>query len=234
MHIHQSHHDHNNDYAPINHNHDQKYAPITHDHDLDYSAINHGHTVADVTGLQTALDGKADDIDLDGKADVNHSHSYESLTDIPTSFKPEAHNHTISNVVALQTKLNAKADLDHGHAIVDITGLQTALDGKPSQGDLDLKANKGDSYTKAETYRKSELYNRTEIDQMTMGEGGGSPIIVEDNLESTNPNNALSSNQGRILNETKAPIDHDHEMTDITGLQPALDGKADMQSQSRS
>ena len=59
------------------------------------------------------------------------------MTDIPTSFKPEAHNHTISNVVALGSALNAKADLDHDHAIADITGLQTALDGKPSQGDLD-------------------------------------------------------------------------------------------------
>ena len=97
---------------------------------------------------------------LQEKQMLNHSHSYGSLTDIPTSFKPEAHNHTISNVVALQTKLNEKADLDHSHSygsltdipttftpavhnhgISDVTGLQAALDGKTTSAYVDAGDN---------------------------------------------------------------------------------------------
>jgi len=98
--------------------------------------------------------------------------------------------------------------LEHQHGILDITGLQPALDGKMDDGD---------AYLKTETYNKGEVYNRTEIDQMTMGDGGGSPVIVEDNLMSTSTTNALSSNQGRILEETKADINHTHPeyLTDI-------------------
>ena len=75
----------------------------------------------------------------------------------------------------------------------------------------------GDAYLKTQTYSKGEVYNRTEIDQLTMGDGGGSPVIVEDNLMSVSTTNALSSNQGRILDETKADINHTHPeyLTDV-------------------
>jgi len=149
--------------------------------------VDHDHAIADVTGLQPALDGKVDDAEMINKADV-----------------------------------------DHVHEIADVTGLQVALDGKMDDGD---------AYLKTQTYSKGEVYNRTEIDQMTMGTGGGSPVIVEDNLMSTSTTNALSSNQGRILDETKSDIDHVHtqyalvdhihDLGDVTGLVEALDGKAD-------
>ena len=45
-------------------------------------------TLSAQTDLQTALDGKADDADLAGKADVNHTHDFASLTAIPTTFTP--------------------------------------------------------------------------------------------------------------------------------------------------
>jgi hypothetical protein len=58
--------------------------------------------IADISGLQTALDGKA----------------------------PTSHSHAISDVTNLQTTLDGKASVTHSHAISDVTGLQTALDGK--------------------------------------------------------------------------------------------------------
>ena len=67
-----------------------------------YAQKDHDHEVGDVTGLQTALDGKA-------AAD---------------------HDHEVGDVTGLQTALDAKAAADHDHAIGDVTGLQTALDGK--------------------------------------------------------------------------------------------------------
>lgn len=43
------------------HDHDADYAELSHDHDADYAAASHSHAISDVTGLQTALDGKVDD-----------------------------------------------------------------------------------------------------------------------------------------------------------------------------
>jgi hypothetical protein len=45
-------------YALTGHNHDGVYSVTGHDHSGVYSAVGHGHAIADVTGLQTELDGK--------------------------------------------------------------------------------------------------------------------------------------------------------------------------------
>ena len=69
---------------------------------LGAAAASHGHAIADVTNLQTALDGKA----------------------------AAAHTHAIGDVTNLQAALDGKAAASHTHAIADVTNLQTALDGK--------------------------------------------------------------------------------------------------------
>ena len=72
----------------------------------------HTHAVADVTGLQSALDGKQP----------------------AGSYAPTSHVHTIANVTGLQAALDGKqpagsyAAASHTHTIADVTGLQTALD----------------------------------------------------------------------------------------------------------
>ena len=67
-----------------------------------FAGASHAHAIGDVTGLQTALDGKA----------------------------ASSHAHAIGDVTGLQTALDGKAVSSHAHAIADVTGLQTALDGK--------------------------------------------------------------------------------------------------------
>jgi BppU N-terminal domain/Phage tail repeat like len=125
-------------------------------------------------------------------ADAGHTHP-EYLTSIPAEYLTETEG---------DLKYQASGSIPvHDHVVGDVTGLQLELDGKMDDGD---------AYLKTETYNKGEVYNRTEIDQMTMGDGGGSPVIVEDNLMSNSTSNALSSNQGRILDETKADINHTH------------------------
>ena len=59
--------------------------------------------IAKITGLQDALDAKADD---------DHDHA---------------------GVYATPAQVNAKADQDHDHAIADVTGLQDALDALDSR-----------------------------------------------------------------------------------------------------
>jgi hypothetical protein len=135
---------------------------------------------------------------IEGDASYQPKGTY--LTDIPAEYLTEVEG---------DARYQASGSIPaHDHEIADVTGLQTALDGKMDDGD---------AYLKTQTYSKGEVYNRTEIDQLTMGAGGGSPVIVEDNLMSVSTTNALSSNQGRILDETKADINHTHPeyLTDI-------------------
>lgn len=80
----------------------------------DSVAGGHVHTIANVTGLQIALDGK------------QPAGSYAAAT----------HGHAIGDVTGLQGALDGKqaagsyAAASHAHAIGDVTGLQGALDGK--------------------------------------------------------------------------------------------------------
>jgi len=62
----------------------------------------HTHIIANVTGLQTALDGKS----------------------------PVGHVHTIANVTGLTAALAGKAPVSHAHAIADVAGLIAALAAK--------------------------------------------------------------------------------------------------------
>ena len=90
------------------------------------SATGHGHAIVDVTGL---LD------ELNSRAMASHTHTI-AITDVislETTLAGKAstsHSHTIANVTGLQTALNGKSATGHGHAIADVSGLQTALDGK--------------------------------------------------------------------------------------------------------
>jgi len=44
--------------SDVGHNHDSLYSQLGHNHDLLYSQLGHIHTIVDVSGLQTALNGK--------------------------------------------------------------------------------------------------------------------------------------------------------------------------------
>jgi hypothetical protein len=82
----------------------------------------HTHGISDVTGLQTALDGKAA---------TGHGHSIADVSGLQTALDGKAasvHGHAIGDVTGLQTALDAKASSVHTHAIADVTGLQTVLD----------------------------------------------------------------------------------------------------------
>ena len=108
----------------------------------------HTHTIANVTGLQTALDGKAAS---------SHTHTKSQITDFPTSIK---------NPTSVVIKLNGgttegtnmftydgsaaksinitpagigAAASAHTHAIGNVTGLQSALDGKAASSHTHTK-----------------------------------------------------------------------------------------------
>lgn len=64
----------------------------------------HSHVIADVTGLQTALNGKQ----ASGSYVTTANFTWTSLTGKPTTFAPSAHSHVIADVTGLQTALDGK------------------------------------------------------------------------------------------------------------------------------
>lgn len=77
---------------------------------------SHTHSIANITGLQTALDGKID---------TGDSIPWATLTGVPSTFAPSAHTHTISNITGLQTALDGKASSSHTHTTSQITNLSS-------------------------------------------------------------------------------------------------------------
>jgi len=129
-----------------------------------FADASHGHAIADVTGLQTALDGKAASSHnhtiaqvtglqtaLDGKAASSHSHSISNVSGLQSALDGKAassHNHTIAQITNLQSTLDGKAASNHthnyapsshNHTIAQVTGLQTALNGKEATLNTDQK-----------------------------------------------------------------------------------------------
>ncbi|MGJ3625955.1 hypothetical protein AB5I41_01460 [Sphingomonas sp. MMS24-JH45] len=116
----------------------------------------HTHVIADVSGLQGALDGKQASgsyAPLSHVMDTNNPHAVTKAqvglgnadntsdvnkpvsTAVQTALNGKAnasHTHVISDVTGLQTALDGKAATSHTHTIAQVTGLQAALDGKLS------------------------------------------------------------------------------------------------------
>ena len=118
--------------------------------DLQTELDSHTHEITDVTGLQTALDGKANEEHgthvtynttaplMDGTASVGTA----------STVARSDHRHPTDTSRASQTDLDAletvvagKADSVHNHVIADVTDLQTTLDGKSDTGHTHTTAN---------------------------------------------------------------------------------------------
>ena len=66
----------------------------------------HDHTTAQVTGLQTALDGKSAE---------GHSHAWTSITGKPSTFAPSAHDHAVADISDWPASFPPAS---HDHAVV--------------------------------------------------------------------------------------------------------------------
>lgn len=97
-----------------------------------FAQATHSHAIADVNGLQAALnatgDMKKSVYDADGDGVVDNAKKLDGKT--LAQFAPAQHSHDMSQVIGLSTALMGKADAAHSHEIEDVNGLQAALDGK--------------------------------------------------------------------------------------------------------
>ena len=92
-----------------------------------YAVLGHTHSIANVTGLQSALDAKLESANF----------TYSNLTGKPSTFAPSAHTHAISEVTGLQTALDAKLP-SANFTYANITGKPTLANVATSGSYTDL------------------------------------------------------------------------------------------------
>lgn len=171
----------------------------------------HTHAQSDITGLATALSGKA-----------NTSHSHSNATTTAAGFMSKddkskldgiatgANKTTVDSALSststnpvqnkvVNTALSGKANTSHTHAQSDITGLATALNGKASTGHTHTAAS-----TTANGFMSKE--DKTKLNGIATG---ANKTTVDSALSSTSTNPV----QNKVVNTAlagKASTSHNH------------------------
>lgn len=96
-----------------------------------FAPSTHNHAIADVTGLQDALDGKQP---AGSYAAATHNHTAAQITDLNSTLAPymktEDAEATFATQTALTQGLEGKSDTGHTHSTADVDGLDEALAAK--------------------------------------------------------------------------------------------------------
>lgn len=204
------------------------YPPSTHTHTKAQVGLDKVDNTADLdkpisTATQTALDGKA----------------------------ASSHSHTIANVTGLQAALDGKAAASHSHTIANVTGLQAALDAKAnlsganftgpvgvgSAGDgndlLTFNSERSWSFKQVGTAAETvlQLYDNTGAKRFQIAAAQTNNVIEIDPAKAAIKINGNSVwHSGTFNPATKADASHSHTIANVTGLQGALDAKANSTS----
>lgn len=137
----------------------------------------------------------------------------------------------------VDTLLAGKANSAHSHAVTDVTGLQTALDTKAPLASPALTGTPtaptptaGDNTTKLAT--TAFVQNAVSSSAVAALDDIGDVTIT---TPADNEVLAFNSGTGTFINQTAseaglAPASHSHAISNITGLQGALDAKAPLVS----
>jgi hypothetical protein len=168
------------------------------------SDVGHTHAIADVSNLQTQLNGKADvgHTHTGVYAPFIHGHPVSEIIGLQGALDDKAnvvHSHSISDVNNLQTELNSKALVNHTHTISDVSGLQSALDSK-----ADISHNHDTQYSPL-----GHTHTISDVSGLQLALDGKAAI-------------------GHNHDTQYSPLGHTHTISDVSGLQLALDGKADI------
>ncbi|WP_164260779.1 tail fiber domain-containing protein [Stenotrophomonas maltophilia] len=204
------------------------YPPSTHTHTKAQVGLDKVDNTADLdkpisTATQTALDGKA----------------------------ASSHSHTIANVTGLQAALDGKAAASHSHTIANVTGLQATLDAKAnlsganftgpvgvgSAGDgndlLTFNSERSWSFKQVGTAAETvlQLYDNTGAKRFQIAAAQTNNVIEIDPAKAAIKINGNSVwHSGTFNPATKADANHSHTIANVTGLQGALDAKANSTS----
>ncbi len=220
----QAQHNHDLVYSNLDHTHSE-YAASTHNHDESYANASHVHDIDEITGLETALSGKANTSHTHSNyADVDHTHS---------TYANSSHTHAQSDISGLSIALNAKANASHTHAQNEITNLEAALAGKASSSHNHDSSYSAISHTHSAASTTAAGFmsaaDKTKLNGIAAGANAYThPSTHAASMITGLASVATSGSYSDLTNKPSSftPSAHSHAQSDITGLASALSGKA--------
>jgi hypothetical protein len=220
-------HDYSAQFAALNHTHDYsaQFAPINHNHNGTYSLINHTHNygVADISGLSAALASKQATL-ISGTNIVTING--QSLLGSEDIIIQAATGDSVPAYQDILTATNGQTlfQLDNSSSGISIVSLNGILltpveDYSISGNDLTLTSPSEDGDKLVVNYNITS-------NGISSGEGGGGSIQVEDLIVNGVIDKAPSQNVVYDALLLKSDVGHTHEVSDVNGLQTALNNKA--------
>lgn len=171
----------------------------------------HTHTIANVTGLQTALNGKQ----------------------AAGSYAAAIHGHVIFDITGLPDVLNAKANLSNPQFTGTVGGITKAMVGLANVPNVDATARA--NHTGTQTLSTiSDAGTAASRSVPAAGDASTTQVVLGSDTRLTNARTPTAHKASHATGGADAlsPADigaaaaaHTHGISDVTGLQTALDGK---------
>lgn len=201
--------------------------------------VEHEHRVTDIVDLDDTLTALRDDVD--GKADEGHDHEIDDVVDLRTVLSNHAagiegkaaavHTHRVADIVDLDDTLDNVAPASHTHKILDVHNLETSLDGKADVNhrhtidDVDDLTWSLDQKVNVTDLRESvNEFSAEYLARIVDGAPESLDTLREVAAEFERQDDAIEA----VFTELgkRAMKSHTHSISDVTGLQSALDTRA--------
>ncbi len=192
------------------------------------AALSHSHAIGDVTGLQATLDGKLG-------ASANAVSASKLATARTISLAGDLSGSVSFNGTANVTLTAAVADDSHAHVIANVDGLQAALDAKASLTSPGLTGTPT-APTAASSTNTVQIATTAFVQQAIVDFGPGD--MLKSSYDADNDGKVDAAEvadaapwagiTGKPTSFT--PASHSHPVSQVTGLQAALNAKAALAS----
>jgi len=192
------------------------------------AALSHSHAIGDVTGLQATLDGKLG-------ASANAVSASKLATARTISLAGDLSGSVSFNGTANVTLTAAVADDSHAHVIANVDGLQAALDAKASLASPGLTGTPT-APTAASSTNTVQIATTAFVQQAIVDFGPGD--MLKSSYDADNDGKVDAAEvadaapwagiTGKPTSFT--PASHSHPVSQVTGLQAALNAKAALAS----
>ena len=195
---------------------------------------------ATVAGTYATKTEMTDGLALKQDAATAFDGKYTSLTEVPSEFTPAHHTHEIADVNGLQTALDGKVD---DAEIADMETRAHAAETYQAKGDY---ATKTEVAAKADATAIADMLTKTEAGETYQPKGEYATTAQIADMETKTDAAAAYATKGELAAKQDAatafdgkytsltevpsqftPAAHTHAIADVTGLQGALDAKAD-------
>ena len=190
---------------------------------------SHTHAISEVSGLQTALDGKAAS---------SHTHPANAISDstvsgraLLTAVDAAAQRTVLGLGTAALVSSTAFAAASHGHSIADVTNLQTALNAKAPLSSPTFTGTPA-APTAAGGTNTTQVATTAFVQAAISSFGAGDMAKAAYDTDNDGKVDAAEVADSVAWTgvtgkpSTFAPSAHGHAVSDVTGLQGALDAKA--------